>query len=104
MAGRIRQAWGSLKHWLVPPQHGWLERADKVYLSELGVVSKRRRHLVTGQPEIAASRKWPPETPLDTIGLCLSGGGIRSAAFCLGALQALDAKKITAGAAGGRTS
>jgi Patatin-like phospholipase len=25
----------------------------------------------------------------DTIGLCLSGGGIRSAAFCLGALQAL---------------
>jgi hypothetical protein len=26
----------------------------------------------------------------DTIGLALSGGGIRSAAFCLGALQALD--------------
>ena len=27
----------------------------------------------------------------DTIGLGLSGGGIRSAAFCLGALQALEA-------------
>lgn len=27
---------------------------------------------------------------LDTVGLTLSGGGIRSAAFCLGALQALD--------------
>jgi Patatin-like phospholipase len=29
----------------------------------------------------------------DTVGLCLSGGGIRSAAFCLGALQALQAHK-----------
>jgi hypothetical protein len=29
----------------------------------------------------------------ETAGLCLSGGGIRSAAFCLGAMQALDATK-----------
>jgi hypothetical protein len=32
-------------------------------------------------------------TVYDTIGLALSGGGIRSAAFCLGALQALDVAK-----------
>ena len=30
----------------------------------------------------------------DTLGVALSGGGIRSAAFCIGALQALDAHKI----------
>jgi hypothetical protein len=30
----------------------------------------------------------------DTIGLCLSGGGIRSAAFCLGAIQALAEKDL----------
>ncbi len=30
----------------------------------------------------------------DTIGVALSGGGIRSAAFCLGALQALDRYKM----------
>ncbi|MEM9074408.1 MAG: hypothetical protein AAGE52_38295 [Myxococcota bacterium] len=28
------------------------------------------------------------------LGLALSGGGIRSAAFCIGALQALESKKI----------
>ena len=30
----------------------------------------------------------------DTLGVALSGGGIRSAAFCIGALQALDAHEI----------
>jgi Patatin-like phospholipase len=33
---------------------------------------------------------FPKEGPVDVTGLALSGGGIRSAAFCLGALQALD--------------
>src|ERR1700721_3123512 len=32
-----------------------------------------------------------PSEAANLIGLSLSGGGIRSAAFCLGALQALDA-------------
>jgi Patatin-like phospholipase len=31
-----------------------------------------------------------PDAVYDTIGLALSGGGIRSASFCLGVLQALD--------------
>jgi len=35
----------------------------------------------------------PPETA-NLVGLSLSGGGIRSAAFCLGTLQALDAVKV----------
>ena len=42
----------------------------------------------TGQPIPA-----PPETA-NLVGLSLSGGGIRSAAFCLGTLQALDAVKV----------
>jgi predicted acylesterase/phospholipase RssA len=33
----------------------------------------------------------PPGVIFDTIGLALSGGGVRSAATCLGALQALAA-------------
>jgi hypothetical protein len=35
----------------------------------------------------------PVPEPTDARGLALSGGGIRSAAFCLGALQALDKHK-----------
>jgi predicted acylesterase/phospholipase RssA len=33
-------------------------------------------------------------TRLGLTALCLSGGGIRSAAFCLGVVQALAAKKL----------
>lgn len=36
------------------------------------------------------SRTRPPPYPRDLTGLALSGGGIRSAAFCLGGLQALE--------------
>ena len=36
--------------------------------------------------------KYPPSTKRGLIGISLSGGGIRSAAFCLGVLQALEAK------------
>src|SRR6516165_6375284 len=34
----------------------------------------------------------PGQLPRDTLGLALSGGGIRSAALCLGVLQALASK------------
>jgi predicted acylesterase/phospholipase RssA len=37
-----------------------------------------------------AARTRPRPRPNNTIGLALSGGGIRSASFCLGALQALN--------------
>jgi hypothetical protein len=40
-------------------------------------------------PDHARTRPLP--TPCDANGLALSGGGVRSAAFCLGALQALEA-------------
>lgn len=39
---------------------------------------------------LVANRARPRPIPCTAIGIALSGGGIRSAAFCLGALQALD--------------
>jgi Patatin-like phospholipase len=47
----------------------------------------------TGAPEKdnEGNRVLRPDDGAAVIGICLSGGGIRSAAFCLGALQALDA-------------
>jgi predicted acylesterase/phospholipase RssA len=89
MAGAVKRAWDSFKWLVTPPEADWTDDPHKVYESELGIVSKRRTFLGTGQPEIA-SAPWPPPN-LDTVGLCLSGGGIRSAAFSLGALQALYA-------------
>ena len=50
-----------------------------------------------GKTELTASDGTTPLRPTDdsnVIGLSLSGGGIRSAAFCLGVLQALNASKI----------
>lgn len=60
---------------------------DKVFRAEQVVVNDRRRE--TGRPEAGS---LDPHTENDYVGLALSGGGIRSAAFCFGALQALDAK------------
>jgi hypothetical protein len=39
-------------------------------------------------------RARPRPIPCDATGLALSGGGIRSAAFCLGALQALNSHRV----------
>ena len=44
-------------------------------------------------PELDAAAELEKQRrgqPLDVLGLALSGGGVRSAAFCLGVLQALD--------------
>ena len=44
---------------------------------------------------VAGRRGVPPAKPLfDGIGLALSGGGIRSATFCLGVVQVLAEKKL----------
>lgn len=40
------------------------------------------------------TRAHPQPIPCTAVGLALSGGGIRSAAFCLGALQALDFRDV----------
>jgi predicted acylesterase/phospholipase RssA len=69
----------------------------EIFAQEVAAISKRReKH---GRPPIALEiESTPPDGPLvprptpasNVVGLALSGGGIRSAAFCLGAMQALD--------------
>ena len=68
---------------------------------ELKSINNRRSRLGRGDvksfasfsaknPQGSSTPSSKPDTVHDTVGLALSGGGIRSAAFCLGVLQALD--------------
>jgi hypothetical protein len=60
--------------------------SDQVYAAERGFIDTRR----PADRKIGAIEGPRGDKPMyDTIGLALSGGGIRSAAFCLGALQAM---------------
>lgn len=70
-------------------ESGKIPIGDRVYPSRLrknesDEVVLRRKNAGSGQPP-------PPDgrLPFDTVGIALSGGGIRSATFCLGVLQAL---------------
>lgn len=75
-----------------------MERPPKtfkdVYLDELGQmgmpVDAERVHVRQGQ----AGEPWVAFTPVDRFGIALSGGGIRSATFNLGMLQALAQLRI----------
>jgi hypothetical protein len=75
-----------------------------VHAAEIEAINARRRHFGTKDvaelPEPSGpenDRRSPvmcgPKV-YDSVGLALSGGGIRSAAFSLGALQALDATPL----------
>jgi hypothetical protein len=61
-------------------------------LAASGRRRRRRRWLLDGsRPEPVPSHVGPLEPPKENkLGICCSGGGIRSAAFSLGALQALQ--------------
>jgi hypothetical protein len=79
-----------------PPQDGGVVDFAVVFDSEQSCIAARRARLKDeSSPSPIQIAKEPPAVPppLDTnlVGLALSGGGIRSAAFCLGVLQALDA-------------
>lgn len=81
-----------------------------VLLDELRAIEQRRALLAAsdGTPRPASAPAHAPDTPLnkkletfvtkaadlDLSALCLSGGGIRSAAFALGVVQGLAARKI----------
>ena len=90
---------------------------QKVFETEIGVINRRRAGLISGERGTVAL--GDPDRPLqgqitpeqegedlsgrpilrpnedaNVVGLALSGGGVRSAAFCLGVLQALDATKV----------
>jgi predicted acylesterase/phospholipase RssA len=55
-----------------------------------GAPPRRRRRVV----KLSSADEDQAGAVYDTVGVALSGGGIRSAAFCLGALQALDVAKV----------
>lgn len=86
---------------------GDLVQFNAVFASERDSINKRRRK--NGRSDIELEPEASAGTPLtmsdgttplrptddsNVVGLCLSGGGIRSAAFCLGALQALHATQV----------
>lgn len=59
----------------------------------LGAEDRPSRHEITLEVEgedVTGAQVWRPNEDANVVGLALSGGGIRSAAFCLGVLQALD--------------
>src|SRR3981189_1418977 len=61
-----------------------------VLLSEHASINRRRQQLKRGGIEAILGASSNKEPIYDTVGLALSGGGIRSAAISLGVLQALN--------------
>ncbi|HEX8714201.1 MAG TPA: hypothetical protein VF706_01425, partial [Solirubrobacteraceae bacterium] len=78
----------------MPASERW--RASPLSGGEVERLRLRRRYLFSGyRPEPLPSHQGPVEPPADgRIGICCSGGGIRSAAFNLGALQRLQAAGV----------
>jgi hypothetical protein len=63
---------------------------DKVIVDELSDISRRR-----GEDPGTLDRPWEAECHAKKLfGVCLSGGGIRSATFALGVLQGLTEKEL----------
>ncbi len=78
-----------------------ISKFHQVFAREVEAISERRK--THGRARIALEDEnherdgtpvKRPKAPANVIGLALSGGGIRSAAFGLGALQALDAQGL----------
>jgi hypothetical protein len=82
----------------VPAFERW--KASPLSAGESARARMRRRYLWSGyRPQPLPSHPEPVESPAPSeqggrVGICCSGGGIRSAAFNLGALQALQRKCV----------
>jgi predicted acylesterase/phospholipase RssA len=72
---------------------------NDVFHHEISVINDRRKQATPARVQIVLLEEKPDSTGIpvltpkenaNIVGLALSGGGIRSAAFCLGALQALN--------------
>ena len=68
-------------------QNDWTDDFERVLADEHARINRWREK--NARDPVKSSGEDFAKT-FDTAGLALSGGGIRSAAFCLGALQALD--------------
>ncbi len=63
---------------------------NAVFSAELGAI--RDRHNSTARKKIQENDTGAPSTTKELTGITCSGGGIRSASFCLGVLQGLQSK------------
>jgi len=74
----------------------------EVFQEEIALINQRRVRDPRGEiklqkealEDISGDPVWAPPENAKVVGLALSGGGIRSAAFCLGALQALHETRV----------
>jgi hypothetical protein len=71
---------------------GYTKEFDEVFHSEIKAINCRRSRL--NRDKITLTGQHDSREVIDAAGLALSGGGIRSAAFCLGALQGLDRAQL----------
>lgn len=74
---------------------------NTIFRKEISIINKRRAKakrakidLVPAPPDSTGEPGLLPDEEASVVGLALSGGGIRSAAFCLGALQALEEAEV----------
>src|SRR5947209_7029184 len=65
----------------------WGQQHHAIVEAEIGAINTRRE-------ASRQVRKPAPDKMIDVVGLSLSGGGIRSAAICLGVLQALNHHRL----------
>src|SRR5262245_48379203 len=63
---------------------------DNLLRSETQSINSRRDAFGFEQVSAVSNGRKGVAKVLDTVGLSLSGGGVRSAAFCMGALQAIE--------------
>src|SRR5262245_64986382 len=61
---------------------------DEILGAEIAAINRRRRLLK--REELSPAMGADGHKVMDAVGLALSGGGVRSAAFSLGVLQALN--------------
>ncbi|MEQ1950049.1 patatin-like phospholipase family protein [Mesorhizobium yinganensis] len=76
------------------PTRFYTENFDDVRAAENEAIWRRR--LQRRKDAAAEAARLRNEQPPNLFGVALSGGGIRSASFCLGALQALDQQGLIA--------
>ena len=69
----------------VEQQRSWGQQQGDMVREELAAINTRRS--AAGLPNVEYVGE---DKPIETVGLALSGGGIRSSAVCLGVLQALN--------------
>ena len=78
-----------------------LFRFHQVFEKEIEAINERRKLLGRGKVRLKSAGDdreghpvYGPTSNSNLVGLTLSGGGVRSASFCLGVMQALDDAKL----------